>query len=119
MSFDLNWPQGYTTRDGRKVTIYCTDAPGKYPIHGRIDGFGAPLEWKADGSFLPGGLESSNDLINAPEPVKRIDQIVFVNVWQVTKTYHATEELAEEAIRGIGVEPVRAAVPCRLVEIEE
>lgn len=36
--FDLDWPHGWQTRDGRDVVIYCTDAPGDWPIHGRING---------------------------------------------------------------------------------
>ncbi len=117
MTFDPAWPHGHTTRDGRKVTIYCTDAPGDYPIHGRIEHRGDPVSWRFDGEY--DGGSSPLDLINAPAPVERIDQTVFVNVWRANKTYHTTQRQAEDAIGDIGVIPDRTAVRCRLVEIVE
>ena len=34
--------QTYKTRDGREALIYCTDAPGDYPVHGRV---GKCMRW--------------------------------------------------------------------------
>ncbi len=73
MSIDFTKP--VQTRDGRKVVIYCTDAPVAYPVHGRVDGLEEPGTWTRDGRFI---IDSENidplDLINAPEP-KRVSWV--------------------------------------------
>lgn len=66
--FTLDWPYGWQTRDGRDVEIYCTDAPGIWPIHGRINGSGAPLAWNICGRFRL-DCSSAVDLINRPAPI--------------------------------------------------
>lgn len=62
------------TRDGEgRVTIYCADAPGVKPVHGRVDyacGSSVLLSWHLDGSFSASG-PMSNDLINEPESTVR------------------------------------------------
>lgn len=47
MKIDIN--KQYQTRDGRAVTLYCTDAPGLLPVHGRIEGKKAAVSWDAQG----------------------------------------------------------------------
>lgn len=65
--FTLDWPHGRQTRDERDVVIYCTDAPGPYPIHGRIsDGFLA-RSWDIEGRSSAVGVDD-DDLINRPAP---------------------------------------------------
>lgn len=52
MENPIDWsrPEDIRTRDGRKVVIYCTDAPGDFPVHGRVDQHKHPLSWSLDGS---------------------------------------------------------------------
>lgn len=45
----LDGTKPVTTRDGRKVTLYCIDAPGEYPVHGRIEDW-LPDAWRFDGA---------------------------------------------------------------------
>lgn len=46
----------YCTKDGRKVFIYCTDAPNEgYPVHGRIYNSNTaciPHSWRIDGQHF-------------------------------------------------------------------
>lgn len=72
----IDWTKPVQTRDGRKVVIYCTDAPGTERVHGRVEGSGWPLSWQADGAYKCGGA-SSLDLINAPEPKR----VAWVNLY--------------------------------------
>ncbi len=72
----IDWTKPVQTRDGRKVVIYCTDAPGDFPVHGRIDGMEDPDTWRLDGAFIC-GASSSLDLINAPEPKR----VAWVNLY--------------------------------------
>ena len=74
----IDWTKPVQTRDGCKVTIYCTDAPGWYPVHGRIEGEERPDAWKWDGSLYayPG---SPGDLINVPPKMVRVD--CWINVY--------------------------------------
>lgn len=69
--FTLDWPHGWQTRDGRDVVVYCTDAPGPYPIHGRVEGLIASVSWNETGiSFYGvGGIEGIGNLINRPAPI--------------------------------------------------
>lgn len=71
---DLNKP--IRTRDGREVVIYCTDAPGDYPIHGRVEGEDSPRGWTLTGAWNI-FANISSDLINVPEPVE-----VWVNIYR-------------------------------------
>ena len=59
------------TRDGRKVRIICTDAPGQYSIVGLIDGvLEAASVWPDQGMFYPKVAVHDLDLVNIePEPV--------------------------------------------------
>ena len=72
------------TRDGCDVVIYCTDAPGHWPIHGRVDGLPAPCCWRVDGTYSPVGFSSvglnlSNyDLVNAKQRKE-----AWVNVYPI------------------------------------
>lgn len=45
------------TRNGGRVTIYRTDAPGKYPIHGCLEGRDFPVvaSWTLEGEISSGG----------------------------------------------------------------
>ena len=68
MKIDKN--RTYTTRDGRAVRIYATDAGGDYPIHGSTkegDNWGLD-EWDADGYWCAVSPWDENDLIEALKP---------------------------------------------------
>ena len=41
----ISMDKQYQTRDGRKVTLYCVDAPGDYPVHGRIERMQDAKSW--------------------------------------------------------------------------
>ena len=64
-------PAGVTTRGGRAVAIYRTDAGGTYPIHGAVladTGASYPHSWAICGLFEAGAI-SSFDLIRTTAPV--------------------------------------------------
>lgn len=84
--FTLDWPYGYQTRDERYVVIYCTDAPGNSPIHGRINGVSAAITWNIHGRFRVDRLPEL-DLINRPAPV------VSVPVDKLMKGYALIDEV--------------------------
>ena len=60
-------------RNGVVPVIYCTDAPGEYPIHGRADGIMKPIAWD-----LMGHIDSYSpwDLVNVPEPL-----VVWISIY--------------------------------------
>lgn len=66
MTFDPNKP--FTTRDGRKVTLFTADAEGSYPLVGQIAGDTNVWVWRKDGTRERSGPEGV-DLVNTP--VKR------------------------------------------------
>jgi len=76
----LDGTRPVTTRDGKKVTLYCVDAPGEWPIHGRIEGMGSPLAWMASGRALP-QYEIAQDLIQPPPPPKPFKHEFWMNVY--------------------------------------
>lgn len=47
----LNGSRPVTTRDGRKVTLYCVDASGDWPVHGRIGEEPLPNAWRLTGKI--------------------------------------------------------------------
>lgn len=57
-------------RDGSVPIIYCNDAPGDYPIHGRLVGVYEPLAWNLMGRIKHfKNSERQWDLVNVPEPL--------------------------------------------------
>lgn len=59
ITMDREWQTKY----GAKVRLYCVDAPGKFPVHGHVEGFTFPSSWDAEGKSICG----SNNLIPAPD----------------------------------------------------
>lgn len=60
------------TRDGRAVTIYTTEADGRYPIVGAVKGDDRPAPWTAQGKWAPKDLDGYFlDLIPIPAKPKR------------------------------------------------
>lgn len=39
----------YRTKTGHAVTLYCVDAPGSMPVHGRYEGADYAASWDAQG----------------------------------------------------------------------
>ena len=102
----------YRTRSGDEALIYCTDAPGDRPIHGRV---GTTIcSWRADGKNHPYGFDSDYDLFSLAPP--RIRERRYCNVYSNTVSAYFSEETAR---RGADPTALRIAVPCELIEIEE
>ena len=105
----------YKTRDGREALIYCTDAPGEYPIHGRVAGDPDPNSWTGAGRYVSDTHGSSLRDLLPPAPL-RIREKRWCNVWPGgwTFEYETADTARKVADRGC----IRVAVPCELVEIE-
>ncbi|MDD2775484.1 MAG: hypothetical protein PHU06_05985 [Gallionella sp.] len=107
----------YKTRDGRNALIYCVDAPGDFPVHGRTDD-GYVKSWTLEGDCMTFSTNGSADLM-PPEP-ERIDQVVWVNVYDsIYIINHAIHLDEASASRMADPQVKRLAVPCRLVEIDK
>ncbi len=63
----IDFSKPVQTRDGRSVVIYCTDAPGDFPVHGRIEGGALPNSWRLDGLIQTGNRTCGSDIIQTPE----------------------------------------------------
>lgn len=64
------------TRDGRKVRILCTDAPGPYPVIGYVeyrDRWSDPHAWDRHGKWMNGGDANLLDLVE----VRSAEDVVF------------------------------------------
>lgn len=67
-------------RDGREALIYCTDAPGDHPIHGRVHGFPYAHSWTAEGMCYS-DFRFRDDLVPpVPAPPPRIREKRWCNV---------------------------------------
>lgn len=91
-------------RDGVVPTIYCTDAPGQYPIHGRLPGYNQPVCWRSDGRYRADGEEGQYDLVNVPEPL-----VVWLNIFEdgLTTTYKTKESAKAWANTACGLHKKR------------
>ncbi len=86
-----NWAEGFTTRDGRAVRIYASDADGIYPVHGAFlnaDDEWCIETWTADGSWRC--EPNPCDLI--PRPVKKRG---WLNVYEFS--LHPSKTLADQS----------------------
>lgn len=89
----LDGTKPVTTRDGRKVTLYCIDAPGELPVHGRIEDW-LPDAWSFDGTRAPAS-QSKLDLI---QPKVKHTKTWWVNVYALGidgAGFHHTKEWAD------------------------
>ena len=69
----INKDRTYTTRDGRAVRIYATDAMFHHPIHGAITNQAESKSWdikswNSNGQVFSDGEESHQDLIEVLKP---------------------------------------------------
>ena len=102
----------YKTRCGEDAFIYCVDAPGLMPIHGRI---GATLYGWTEGGRILSVCSHPGDLI-APEP-ERISRMVWATVYENDHNrVHSSKENSELYATK---DALRIAVPCLLTEIVE
>lgn len=76
----LDGTRPVTTRDGRKVTLYCVDVPGGWPVHGRVGDGGNPTAWRENG-FRETHREGDFDLIQPPPPPKPFKLEFWANVY--------------------------------------
>ena len=83
----IDWTKPVQTREGRKVTIYCTDVPGGYPVHGRIDGSDSPLSWTISGRLID-SRSGPDDLVNGPPKMIKVD--CWINVYPDEVQIHAS-----------------------------
>ena len=103
--------QTYKTRGGREALIYCNDAPGDYPVHGRIDT--GVVTWTGSGCSSIGFAYSSSDLIPPAPP--RIREMGWCNLWRDGSiSFYRSQADAEYAA---GAYCIRTAVLCMVDEI--
>lgn len=106
--FDINSdPKTWRTRDGRKLVIYCTDAPGDYPIHGRIEGSQLAKSWRMDGCYSL--CVGPSDLIS---PRKTVKVDFWVNVYEDgCNTFYRHKENAD-------TEALEPRIACKHIVME-
>ena len=90
----IDFTKPVQTRGGRKVTIYRTDVPGKYPIQGHIEGNEFPGAWLVTGRWNS-GFETQDDLLNATPKMVKVD--CWINVYRYHVQAHATKSLADDS----------------------
>jgi hypothetical protein len=108
----LDGTRPVTTRDGRKVTLYCVDAPGGYPVHGRIEGENCPRAWNTCGCLSYIAPDSSIDLI---QPPKRIQREYWVNLYSnggAGYTFSTKDFADQEPYNARRLACVRIAIDC-------
>ena len=72
------------TRDGRNVTIHCTDFDdSEYPIIARVEGTSVSTSFTKDGKYIKFNGDSKYDLFFAPEKHEG-----WVNVFKEDKFYN-------------------------------
>jgi len=103
----------YKTRGGDDAYIYAVDAPGPYPIHGRV--LGHEEGWARDGQYFAGSRLSDHLDLTLPAP-PRISQTVWVNVHKDSLIIYTSKSHANLTDPDF---TIRHAVPCRLEEIVE
>jgi hypothetical protein len=108
--------KSYKTRGGEDALIYCVDAPGLTPIHGRVHGrFGADMHCWTESGMIASVTNHDFDLI-APEP-GRISRVGFINIHKDGSIcFYRGGEASEEKWNFSDFS--RVAVPCRIEEIE-
>jgi hypothetical protein len=104
--------KSYKTRGGEDALIYCVDAPGLTPIHGRVGP--VMLCWTESGMIA--SLTNHDFDLVAPEP-GRISRVGFINIHKDGSLwFYRGGETADEKWNSSYFS--RVAVPCRIEEIE-
>ena len=91
----LDGSRPVTTRDGRKVVLYCVDAPGSWPVHGLIEGSPVPTAWKGNGRWY--GTFYDKGSVDLIQPPRRFKYERWVNVYNDPSfgNHYATKENAD------------------------
>lgn len=63
----IDFTKPVATKGGQKVRILCTDAPGKWPVIGLIEGHDGAYSWTLEGHQLNHQAPQPEDLVNVPE----------------------------------------------------
>lgn len=87
----------YKTRGGEDALIYCVDAPGEYPVHGRVGGYSK--SWTLEGMIL--GLyhtECDYDLLPGAIDEPPESACVIVDLMAQVRAAKIRAERAEAAI---------------------
>lgn len=95
----IDWTKPVQTRDGKYVRIICRDAKGKQPIVALINdgnGYEEEARFCDDGSYYAMCPSiHTYDLINVPEPKKRIKLRMWVNIYASEKGRFFALDLSE------------------------
>ena len=99
----IDWTKPVQTRDGRKVRVLCTDAPGDFPVVGIVEAGdidGAYVSsWRKNGRLSLTDDECyqyTHDLSNVPEPPVTIKRWVNIYDDHSYNRIHATKRSADE-----------------------
>jgi hypothetical protein len=90
----------YKTRGGHDVVLYCDDAPGAYPVHGRVmrdSGYNVET-WTATGRHYDDDEETDMDLVLAVEtpPVEAFSRLEDARA--IVALYKSLRSACEKAI---------------------
>lgn len=112
MSFDVDWPHGHVTADGRKARIVCRDLRSEQgsivaAVMNHTGSSETVVAYFSDGKFFQRGA-NSYDLSNAPAPKKRFQG--WVNVY-------AGSTFADRKNADLRAGPFRVA--CIPIDVEE
>lgn len=92
------------TRSGENVLIFCTNAPGPYPLVGQV---GRDIyqcaRWTANGRFLITSADDAWDLINVPaEHVVTVFLYCREGIWYIK---NSANDVSWEQMFGPGFQP--------------
>jgi hypothetical protein len=100
MNMKVEMGKKYKTRDGQDVRLYCTDAGGKYSVHGAINNGGdwVVVCWTESGDLIGTGPASGSDLVEVKPKVK-VD--CWLNIYPgAVSLPHTTKTQADEGASG-------------------
>ena len=95
----LDGSRPVTTRDGRKVTLYCVDAPGDWPVHGRINDQQTAASWRKNGGYYENTYGTALDLVHPP---RRFKYERWVNVYEDGSTPISKTKIDADWASGAG-----------------
>lgn len=72
----LDFTKPIQTLDGRKVTIFTTQAVGDFPIVGQIEDSNGVFTWSASGKFDPYDEAPEYDLVNV-----KTKNVAWLNIY--------------------------------------
>jgi len=89
----ININKKYRTISGHEVRIYAVDGNGPYPVHGAIktENVWSMSCWDDDGDYY-----CSVKNLNLVEVKPRIQQTIYLNIYDGYTSISSTEKVAEE-----------------------